>query len=456
MESSFNQTIRYLKQILRLSLPITVSFIAVGMMNLVDTIIVGNYQTNQLAYIGLATSIFVVLFAIPMGLLQGIVIKSSQKYGAKKFASCGKIYNEGRRYLVGLSIVFTIIGLNGKPILTALGQSEDMVEHAAKILSVFAVSIPFILIYANANFFLQSIRRPQVAMIGIIVANVINLLINPILVYGKFGFPEMGAVGSATSTLIVRIFLALYMLNYIYRMKKNPKLNKRFGLDRSYETWWNDSKNTRKIGYGVAIVVMATNGSFSLVSTFAGWMGEQIMATYIIMINVNTFMFMMFFALAQATSIVTASAYGKKDFPGILSTVKASYMLYFAIMIILQSLVYFFPDQIFGVFTNDPHLMITIKSLILYFMIDLFIDTLALNINFALNGRGDVKIPTINQVISFMIMRVGCCYLLAFHFDMGLKGLVIGLAGGGLSSIILNGSRFVWLTLKDKKKSLPN
>lgn len=443
--------LNYLKQIVKLSLPITVSFIAVGLMNLVDTMIVGNYHTNQLAYIGMATSVFMVLFAIPVGLLQGIVIKSSQKYGAKKFASCGKIYHEGRRYLVILSIIFTGIGLNSKAILTALGQSPDMVEHASKVLDVFVISIPFLLFYSNANFFLQSIRRPHIAMIGILVANVVNLLINPILVYGKFGFPEMGAVGSATSTLIVRIFLALYMFNYIYRMKKNPKLNKRFGLDRSYETWWNDSKNTRKIGFGIAIIVMSTNGSFSLVSTFAGWMGEQIMATYIIMINVNTFMFMILFSLAQATSIVTASAYGKKDLSGILSTVKASYILYFMIMILLQSVVYFFPNQIFGVFTNDPKLVITIKSLILYFMIALFIDTLALNINMALNGRGDVKIPTINQVISFLIVRVGCCYLLAFHFNLGLKGLVIGLAGGGLSSLILNGARFIYITRKDQK-----
>lgn len=443
--------LKYLKQIFKLSLPITVSYIAVGLMNLVDTIIVGNYQTNQLAYIGLATSVFMVLFTIPMGLLQGVLIKSSQKYGAKKFASCGKIYHEGRKYLIALSVFFTAIGLNGKFILTTLGQSPDMVEHAAKILNVFVVSIPFILIYANANFFLQSIRRPHIAMIGIIIANIINLLINPILVYGKFGFPEMGAVGSATSTLIVRIFLALYMLNYIYRMKKKPKINKRFGLDRSYETWWNDSKNTRKIGFGIAIVVMATNGSFSLVSTFAGWMGEQIMATYIIMMNVNSFMFMMFFALAQATSIVTAGAYGKKDFSGILSTVKSSYIIYFVMMLILQSLIYFFPNQIFGIFTNDPKLIINIKSLILYFMVELFIDTLSLNINFALNGRGDVKIPTINQVISFMVVRIGCCYILAFNFDLGLKGLIIGLTCGGVSSIILNGTRFIYITKQDKK-----
>ncbi len=103
-----------------------------------------------------------------------------------------------------------------------------MVTHGGRVLRVFVVSIPFILIYVNANFFLQSIKRPYVAMYGIIVANILNIMINPVLVYGKFGLPELGAVGSATSTLIVRIFLALYMLYYIKRMKKEPQTQQAF------------------------------------------------------------------------------------------------------------------------------------------------------------------------------------------------------------------------------------
>lgn len=68
---------RNLRQILKLTLPITTSFVAMGIMGIVDTMIVGNYQTDQLAYIGLANSVFVVLFTIPIGLLQGVLIKSS-------------------------------------------------------------------------------------------------------------------------------------------------------------------------------------------------------------------------------------------------------------------------------------------------------------------------------------------------------------------------------------------
>ena len=445
----YNLIKKDLKAIAKLALPITTAFVAMGIMGIVDTMIVGNYNTDQLAYIGLANSIFVVLFTIPIGLLQGVLIKSSQKFGARKFKSCGKIYNEGKKYLIVLSFIFTLIGINGRLILKLLGQDADMAAHAGKVLSVFVFSIPFILIYVNANFFLQSIKRPYVAMYAILAANILNIIINPVLVYGKFGFPELGAVGSATSTLIVRIFLALYMLYYIRRMRLDPKLNRRFGLDRSYDTWWNDSRTTRKIGYGVAITTIATNGSFSAVSTFAGWMGQHTMATFVIMINISTMVFMICFSISQATSIVVANAFGRRDKDGIMTGALSGFIIMMGVLLVLETLILSFPDQIFGIFTNDPTVMVVIHALIFYLMADVFIDALPLTVMGTLNGRSDVKIPTVFQIISFLGVRISACYLLAFQLELGLKGLIIGLACGGASSLLLNGSRFVYLRRRD-------
>ena len=262
----------------------------------------------------------------------------------------------------------------------------------------------------------------------------------------------MGAVGSATTTLIVRILLALYMLNYIYRMRKNPKLNKRFGLDRSYDTWWNDSKTTRHIGYGVAIMTIATNGSFSIVNTFAGWLGEATLAILIIMINISSLIFMLCFSIGQATSIVVAGAYGKKDYKGILVATNAGYVISLSVILTLITIVYNFPNQIFGMFTQDANVLKAINGYIIYVLINVFIDTLPINVNATLNGQGDVKIPTIFQIISFLIVRISACYYLAFVADWGLKGLILGLSCGGICSLILNSGRLIVLAKRNKLK----
>lgn len=445
-----HELIKKIKEIFRLSLPITISFLAMGIMGIVDTIIVGHYNTDQLAYIGLANAVFSVLFTIPIGLLHGILIKSSQKFGARKFASCGKIYYEGRRYLVILAILFTIIGLNGRGLFSLLRQSDVMIDNASPVLSIFAWSIPFILLFVNGNFFLQSIRRPHIAMYAGIIANIMNIIINPVLVYGKFGFPELGAQGSATSTLIVRIFLALFILLYIRKMKQNPKLNKRFGLDRKYDTWWTDSKTTRKIGYGVAITTVATNGSYSIVSNFAGWLGELPMAAFVIITNLSMITFMVCFSVAQATSIVAANAFGRKDAKAFVLSVKGGFVILFLAIVFLDSLLYFLQTPIFGGFTGDPAVLGILKTLILFLMLEVVMDSLPLGVMGPLNGCGDIKIPTTFQIVSFLIVRISACYLLAFKLDLGLRGLILGLCAGGLVSLLLNGSRLLWLIRKDK------
>lgn len=446
----FAELRNYIKTIAKLTWPITTSFLAMGIMGVIDTMIVGNYDTIQLAYIGLANSIFVILFTIPIGLLNGVMIRSSQKFGAKKFQSCGKIYNEGKKYALLLSIIFLGIGVNGEAILKILGQDPKMVKHGGEVLRIFVLSIPFILIYVNANFFLQSIRRPQIAMYGILAANVVNIIINPILVWGFFGCPAMGAVGSALTTLIVRILLAGYMLLYIHNMRKNPKLNKRFGLDRSYNTWWGDSKATRQIGYGVAIMTIATNGSFSAVSNFAAWLGEQTMAIFVIMINISSLISMLGFSISQATAIVVASTYGRKDYKNIIIATSAGYIIQLTVMCSLISLVYLFPRQIFGMFTQDQVVLAAVIGYINYLLLELFVDVQPMNLSAALNGQGDVKIPTIIQIISFLIVRISCCYFFAFILNLGLIGLIFGLMCGGISSFILNGIR-LWYLLRRYK-----
>lgn len=439
---------------MKLSLPITTSFVAMGMMGIVDTIIVGHYNTEQLAYIGLANAIFSVLFTIPISLLHGVLIKSSQKFGAHKFFSCGKIYNEGKKYLIYLAVIFTLIGINGEKVLAILGQSPAMIEHGGRLLMIFSCSIPFVLIFVNASFFLQSIRRPHIAMYGVVAANVLNIMINPVLVYGLFGLPELGAQGSATSTLIVRIFLAIYILIYISKMKKNEKISKRFGLDRKYDTWWTDSKATRKIGYGVAITTLATNGSYSIISNFAGWLGEEAMAAFVIFSNLSMISFMICFSISQATSIVVGGAYGRKDTQAMKLSVKAGWIIQLGAITLIALGILAFQNTVFEIFTKDPVLLKTLSGVVLYLVLEIVIDSLPLGTMGSLNGRSDIKIPTCFQTFSFLIVRIVACYVFGFVFGLGLIGLLLGLAVGGLVSFLLNSSRLIYLLRRDARKGI--
>ena len=182
--------------------------------------------------------------------------------------------------------------------------------------------------------------------------------------------------------------------------------------------------------------------------------GAHTMATYVIMINVSSMVFMICFSISQATSIVTANAYGRKSADGILAATISGYVISLSVILSLIALIYHFPTQIFGIFTSDQSVMTVIKALIFYLLADVFIDALPLNIMGTLNGRSDVKIPTIFQIVSFLGVRISACYLLAFVYNLGLKGLILGLACGGFSSLVLNGGRYAYLRRRDKTEGL--
>lgn len=440
-----------LKFILKMAIPIALSYLAVGLMNVVDALVVGNYNTNALAYIGMANSVFVFLFCIPLALLQGVQIYSSQQYGAKKFKECGKIFKHGRIYAWILSLIFVPFGLCGKYIFTWLGQSEEIVENSANLLSIYTFSIPFILYYANTNYFLQSIKKPYIGTYGFIVGNICNVILNPMLVYGFWFISPMGAEGCALATLIIRMIMALYMHWYMYCFRKNKKAAKHFNLNCKITNWIKESLPLRKIGYGLGLIVLATDGSFSVINVFAGWLGVQKLATFTIITNVNVFVFMIFFAISQATTLVVAHTYGAKTYNKLKSATLAGYIIYLLSALVLFSGLYFFAENIFGVFTNDINIIAIILPLLPIILIDLVVDTAPLNVEASLRGVSDIKYLTITQIISFLLFRLTACYVLAFVYNMSLSGLILGLAGGGIGSALMNIPRLVYIYKKLNK-----
>ena len=87
-----------------MAIPIALSYLAIGLMNIVETLVVVKYDTKQLAYLGIANTVFVILYCIPVAMLQSVLIHSSKHFGAKKFKLCGKTYAFGVKFLIPLSV----------------------------------------------------------------------------------------------------------------------------------------------------------------------------------------------------------------------------------------------------------------------------------------------------------------------------------------------------------------
>ena len=162
--------VKEIKNIVKLSFPIAISAITISMMGIVDTMMVGNYNTEQLAYVGLATAVLFFCFIFPCLCCKACKSAHHKSLALRDLPIAEKLICKASVMLWLLGFLFMLIGLNGQQILLLCGQSEAMAENSGRLLMILALSIPGIMQFENANFFLQSIRRQHVAVYASVIA----------------------------------------------------------------------------------------------------------------------------------------------------------------------------------------------------------------------------------------------------------------------------------------------
>lgn len=446
IKNYWNKIKNNLFEICKLAPPIIVAELSVYTMNIVDTIMVGQFDINQLAYYGLANTFFLILFIAPVGFLHSGMINISNAIGEKNYQKCGQIFKTFLNYSILLGLIIAGISIYGEEIFLFTKQNNVMAKNAGEVFKILGIAMPLILIHINCNNFLNAIKRPKFITIATILANGVNVFFNWLLIYGNWGFGAMGAIGSAWATFIVRIFLCTILIIYIYRMK-NIKL---FKLSVPLKNWWHNSSEMRKMGYGLGLILLAEVGSFSVLSIFAGWMGEMNMAMFTIIINFTTFVFMTTIGSSTATSVLVGNAYGRKDLRDIkLSTISG---LIFGLFIvsILSLILYLYPREIFGLYCSDALIISSIIPLVIYTIMTIPTDCFQYIIFDSLKARNDIKASVYLQSFSFVVILIGSGYYFSTVMNLGVKGLLLGMFTSHSVASILGFSRYVYLNKKVK------
>ncbi|HPF47687.1 MAG TPA: MATE family efflux transporter, partial [Emcibacteraceae bacterium] len=267
---SWDRVKRQFSQLVTLSIPIILQRLGIMTLGIVDTAMVGHYSTVEVGYQGIANSALASTLIIAfIGLLMGTMVLTSNAYGAKDYKKCGQIWRRSIPY----SLVFGFLGFGicffGEPILLFLGQTEDIARGGGEVIRVLSIGIPMTALMLCSQFFLEGINRPLPGMIFMFIANLLNIFLNWILVYGHFGFEPMGVIGSAWSTNIVRIFLAGSLLFYIVFFVDREK----YGLFDKVDMSWNIWRKQRHIGYAAGFTNIVEHLGFAALYVFAGLLG---------------------------------------------------------------------------------------------------------------------------------------------------------------------------------------
>ena len=433
-------------ELIRLAAPIILARSGIILMITVDIIMVGHYSSQELAYQSIALALIMPMIVIGLGLLMGTLVITAYHYGAGEHHGCGRAWRNSLPYALCLGLMGMVSALFGEPILLFFGQSPDLAANGGEIMRISGYGLPAFMVFLTTAFFLEGVKRPVPWMVLMLVANVVNLVLNWILIFGKFGLPEMGAEGAAWATTAARWFVAISLVAYVLTMKDH----RRFAILGYSKLSWRAWKQQRRIGYAASIGLGAETCSFAVLSIFAGWLGPLPLAAFALTFNLITMVFMVTLGLGSATSIRVGIAHGGNNHDDLTRAGWTGLGANTVAMTAFGVLFLFAGKPLAELFSNDPALISVATPMIAFTAALLVVDGGQGIMANALRGRQDVWIPCGMQIFAFIGVMIPGAYLLVFMGDQGAIGLLQGMLIGSGVSISLLSWRFYKLAQWDR------
>ena len=443
---------------LKLAYPVIIGMIGHTLVGFVDNAMVGQLGTSELAAISLGNSFVFLAMAFGIGFSTAITPLIAESDAKKNKSNTKSILSNGILVCIFLGAVLTIIVLIAKPIIYYMGQSEEVVNLAYPYITLVAISLFPLIIFQSFKQFSDGLSFTKIAMISTVIANLINVVINYILIYGKFGFPKLELVGAGIGTLISRVIMVLII---IYFIKSNPKINQY--LDNLFSLKYSSiiTKKIINLGYPSALQMMFEVGFFISGIWVCGIIGINYQAANQIALNLSSLTFMVALGFSVAATIRIGNQKGLNDYKNLKRIAISIFLVTILIELIFALIFIIFSDLLPWLYlenNNNFDVLETVslasKLLIIVALFQIF-DGIQIVAQGALRGIQDVKIPSMICFLSYIIFGVPIMIYLGLYTDLKATGVWIGFLIGLIIASILLSIRFFNKCNNEIKKKWP-
>ena len=437
-----------IKKTTQLALPIVIAQLGIILMGVTDNIMVGRYIGKiGLGSAGIANSIAFLIASIGIGGLSVVAPLISKAKAERNIAEINRLFRAVIQVALWFSLILGLIGFMCIYVFEIFQQSPEINAQAPAFMAIIIVSNVFMFVFAAAKQLSDGLSRTYVAMVITVFGLILNLGFNIILINGHLGFPKMGLLGSATSTLITRVLMMLALLAYLFNTKtfkkylhqkyKSLKINDLIGM-------------ILKIGVPSGLQFFFEIAAFSLAVIMMGWLGENQLAAHQIAINVASTTYMMAGGLGIAGGIRVGEGRGLKDLQKIRISGNVALLLVVVFMTSMMLLIFIANRYLVELYIADGEVIRIAMQLMLVaaiFQLSDGIQVVSLGI---LRGISDINIPTWVTMFAYWGISLPLGYFLAFNLKMDAIGIWIGLLAGLTVSAILLTLRFYYLIKKMK------
>lgn len=431
------------KKNITLAVPVMLSQLGHVMVGVADSIMVGRLGTVPLAAVSLGNSIFAVILMFGIGMSFAVTPLVAAADGENNYRKSAKVFKHGLYINLVTGAFLFLLTFAGAPILHLLNQPEEVVLMTIPYLGIIALSLIPFMIFQSFKQFAEGLSFTKNAMYITVGANLLNVGLNYVLIYGKLGFEPMGLIGAGWATFISRVIMAIIMALYVIKGSKYQRYLKGFrfkGFSKKLVI------RMVKLGFPTGMQFVFEVGAFSSAAIMIGWLGAQQLAAHQIAINLASISYMMATGISAAATVRVGNQLGKNDIPNLRLAGFTSFVMGIGFMSITGLIFILGKSFLPELYIKEEEVVSIASSLLViaaFFQISDGIQVVALG---ALRGLEDVRVPTIIAVIAYWLIGLPFGYFLCFELELGARGIWFGLLTGLSMAAIMLSYRFNSLT----------
>ncbi len=437
-----------------LAAPVILGMLGHVLVGLVDNIMVGRLGSAELAAVSLGNSFFFVAMALGIGFSSAITPIVAESDSEQNFIKAKSTFKHGLVLCSVMSLLLFVFILLAKPLLYLMDQPNEVVVLALPYLDIIAISLVPLIIFQAFKQFSDGLSLTRYPMYSTVIANLINIFINYILIFGKWGFPKMGVVGAGLGTLISRLVMLFLLWFFLKQLKKTKVYLEKI------QFLVLDSMMLKKImGLGLpsALQMFFEIGVFTAAIWLSGTLGKNAQAANQIALNLSSMTYMIAVGLGVAATIRVGNQKGLNQAVELRRIAKSVFLMglifatFFAalFMVFHELLPRFYLDLDDAVNLKDNNEVIDLAAQLLI-IAGLFQISDSIQVVFlgALRGLQDVKIPTLITFSAYWIVGFPLSYYLGNSVRYGSVGIWMGLLAGLTAASVFLYLRFDYLSKK--------
>lgn len=432
-------------KILRLGFPILIGQLGTIVVAFADTTMVGHYSTEALASASFVNNLFNVIVFASLGFAYGLTPLAGALFGRGENRQIGTLMRSAVMvnlvFALVLTAIMTAVYLN----VDRLGQPRELLPIIRPYyLTVMAGLIPLALfnIFAQWSYAVNRTRMPMWIILG---CNALNILGNYLLIYGHWGFPELGLLGAGVSTLVARIMCAVVIIGIFFFSRRFAEYRRGFAesrIDRS------SASVIIKTSLPVSLQMIFESGSFTMAAIMAGWIDKISLASFQVIVILGTLGFCVYYSMAAAVSVLVSNASGVGDQRLMRQTSFAGYRIMLVLATLSSATFVVAGPAVMHLFTDDPRVVALSLTLIVPLVLYQYGDATQITFANALRGTSNVMPMVWISFVSYVVVGIPATWILGFPMDLGIYGIILSFS----VSLFLAAALFLWCFMRTTKQ----